>query len=295
MILCHKRTFYPINFITLVDCIQKILYNQNMENYITSTWVRGINESTRDFPTYFHAEKYESIGYTAHLHRNAEIYCVVKGNSHVTINEREYDLTAGQAVVINSLQVHSYKNSEGTIVSFLLIGSSFLQLFHSVYPKRTLPEFLSDPETNRPILKLIDDIATQYDNFDTFEGMGYSNLLIHHIVKAYGTEPTKKGSKKFIFSEIIQYIYDHYKEDLSLTSLAEQFGYAPRSLGHMFGKYVKMDIRNFINSVRAEKVLEMKADPVHSDKTLLELALACGFNSASSFYRTYRKNYSQSR
>ena len=78
-----------------------------MENYITRTWVRDINESTRDFPIYFHAEKYESIGYTAHLHRNAEIYCVVKGNSHVTINEREYDLTAGQAVVINSLQVHS--------------------------------------------------------------------------------------------------------------------------------------------------------------------------------------------
>ncbi len=266
-----------------------------MENYITSTWVRGMNETSRDFPSYFHAEKYESIGYTAHLHRNIEIYCVVKGNSHVTINEREYNLKAGQAVIINSMQVHSYKNSEGTIVSFLLIGSSFLQLFNSVYPKRSLPEFLSDSNANRPILKLIDDIAEQYDDFDTFEGMGYSNLLIHHIVKAYGTEATKKGSKKFIFSEIIQYIYDHYKEDLSLTSLAQEFGYAPRSLGHMFGKYVKMDIRNFINSVRAEKVLEVKADPAYSDKTLLELALSCGFNSASSFYRTYRKNYSQSR
>jgi len=69
------------------------------------------------------------------------------------------------------LQVHSYKNSEGTIVSFLLIGSSFLQLFNSVYSERTLPEFLSDPATNRPVLKLIDDIVTQYDDFDTFEGM----------------------------------------------------------------------------------------------------------------------------
>ncbi len=266
-----------------------------MENHLTGTWIRGINETERDFPSYFHAEKYESIGYTAHLHRNIEIYCVVKGNSHVTINDREYNLTAGQAVIINSMQVHSYKNSEGTIVSFLLIGSNFLQLFNSVYPNRTLPEFLADHNANHPILKLIDDIAGQYDDFDTFEGMGYTNLLIHYIVKAYGTEPMKKGSKKFIFSEIIQYIYDHYKEDLSLTSLAQEFGYAPRSLGHMFGKYVKMDIRNFINSVRTEKVLEMKADPAYSDKTLLELALACGFNSASSFYRTYRKNYSQSR
>lgn len=262
-----------------------------MANDITSTWMRGSDETNRDFPSYFHAEKYESIGYNAHLHRNIEIYCVVKGNSHVTINDREYNLTAGQAVVINSMQIHSYKNSDGTIVSFILIGSNFLQLFNSLYPERTLPEFLSNKDANKPILDLIDRIAGQYDDFDTFEGMGYSNLLIHYIVRAYGTESAKKGSKKFIFSEIIQYIYDHYKEDLSLTSLAEQFGYAPRSLGHMFGKYVKMDIRNFINSVRVEKVLEMNADPTYRDKPILDLALSCGFNSASSFYRAYRKNY----
>lgn len=118
-----------------------------------------------------------------------------------------------------------------------------------------------------------------------------SNLLIHYIVKAYGTESAKKSSKKFIFSEIIQYIYDHYAEDLSLTSLSEQFSYAPRSLGHLFSKYIKMDIRNFINSVRVEKVLEKKEYPENSNKTILDLAFECGFNSASSFYRAYQKNY----
>ncbi len=266
-----------------------------MGTNVSSNWMRSLQETNRDFPSYFHAEKYESIGYKDHLHRNIEVYCVVKGRSHVTINEREYDLTEGQAVVINSMQIHSYKNSEGTIVSFLLIGSNYLQLFNSLYPERILPEFLFDKDANKPVLEMIDRIAVQYDDFDAFESMGYSNLLIHHIVGAYGTEVAKKGSKRFIFSEIIQYIYDHYTEDLSLTSLAEQFGYAPRSLGHMFGKYVKMDIRNFINSVRVEKVLEMNADPAYRDTPILKLALSCGFNSASSFYRAYRKNFGKTR
>lgn len=274
-----------------IDIIEILRYNFNMKNNISSIWMRGSNEATRDFPSYFHAEKYESIGYNAHLHRNLEIYCVIKGSSHVTINDREYNLTDGQAVVINSMQIHSYQNSDGTIVSFLLIGTKFLQLFNSLYPERVLPESLFDTEANKPILQLISEITQKYDDFDTFEGMGYSNLLIHHIVKAYGTESMKKGSKKFIFSEIIQYIYDHYAEDLSLTSLSEQFGYAPRSLGHLFNKYVKMDIRNFINSVRVEKVLEKKEYPENSNKTILDLAFECGFNSASSFYRAYQKNY----
>ena len=246
-----------------------------MKDNIITSWTRDSSEATRDFPSYFHAEKYESIGYKPHLHRNLEIYCVIKGSSHITINDREYHLTEGQAVVINSMQIHSYQNSEGTIVSFLLVGTKFLHLFNSVYPENVLPESLFDKEANKPV----------------FEAMGYSNLLIHYIVRAYGTESAKKGSKKFIFSEIIQYIYDHYKDDLSLASLSEQFNYAPRSLGHLFSKYVRMDIRNFINSVRVEKVIEMKANPENSNKTILDLAVECGFNSASSFYRAYRKNY----
>lgn len=266
-------------------------YNTGMKDNIITNWTRGSLEVDRDFPSYFHAEKYESIGYKPHLHRNIEIYCVIKGSAHITINDREYNLTDGQAVVINGMQIHSYQNTEGTIVSFLLVGTKFLQLFNSVYPERVLPELLFDPESNRPILQLIDDINVKYDDFDVFEAMGYANLLIHYIVDAYGTESAKKGSKKFIFSEIIQYIYDHYKEDLSLASLSEQFSYAPRSLGHLFSKYVKMDIRNFINSVRVEKVIEMKSLPENSNKTILDLAVECGFNSASSFYRAYRKNY----
>ncbi len=262
-----------------------------MTNNVSTNWMRDFNEINRDFPAYFHAEKYESIGYKAHLHRNIELYCVIKGSSRVTINERKYNLTDGQAVIINGMQIHSYDNAPDTVMSFLLIGTNFLHFFNSLYPERTLPEFLHNCEANKPILEIIDKISGKYDDFDPFEGMGYTNLLIHHIIQAYGTEPAKKSSKKFIFSDIIQYIYDHYDEDLSLESLAEHFNYAPRSIGHMFGKYVKMDIRNFINSVRVEKVLEMNADPANNGKNILDLALDCGFKSASSFYRAYRKNY----
>ena len=142
-------------------------YNSCMKDNITSNWMRGFNEATRDFPSYFHAEKYETIGYKLHQHRNIEIYCVIKGSAHVTINDREYNITAGQGVVINSMQIHSYQNSEGTIVSFLLIGTKFLQLFNALYPDRVLPESLYDVDANKPIFKLINDIAEKYDDFQS--------------------------------------------------------------------------------------------------------------------------------
>ena len=48
-----------------------------------------------------------------------------------------------------------------------------------------------------------------------------------------------------------------------------------------------MDIRNFINSVRIQNYLVMRSFPENKDKSVLELAMQCGFNSMTTFYRAY--------
>lgn len=57
----------------------------------------------------------------------------------------------------------------------------------------------------------------------------------------------------------------------------------------MFNKYLNIDIRNFINNIRVEKVNIMKNDPAYRNEPIINLALACGFNSISSYYRACQK------
>ena len=57
----------------------------------------------------------------------------------------------------------------------------------------------------------------------------------------------------------------------------------------MFSKYLKMDIRNFINNLRIQNYLELKSKPENKDKSVTEIAMLCGFNSSATFYRAFNK------
>lgn len=250
-------------------------------------------ETSRDSSDYFHVEKYISDGYYAHFHRNPELYCVFHGHVGVTVNGKKTVLDTGDAVFIDSLQIHSYECEDRAEVAFILMGSSYMQSFNNLYPNQSPPTLLSDKQRNKKLFELIEMLSPKRCDFTSLERIAYTNLIMHLIVSEYGTIPKQKKEVRrgiYILTEIIQYIYDHYSDDLSLTSIAEQFGYAPLTISKLFSQYVKIDIRSFIGNVRIQRVFELRQMPEYYDKSMLELSSLCGFNSVSSFYRAYRKS-----
>lgn len=249
-------------------------------------------ESQRDHADYFHAEKYLSDGYYAHFHRNAELYCVYEGAVTVTIGKNEYALRAGEGVFIDSLQVHSYLCDEKAEIGFVLFGETFMQPFHKTYPNMAPPVLLNDREANKPLLDHLSSIGDRKFHFDTLEAYAHTSMLLHYIVSAYGIVPAQEDRKSsdFIIANIIQYIYDHADEDITLTSLAEQFGYNRMSVSHLLSKYVHIDLRNFVNDIRVQKVIALQTLPENKNVSTLELASRCGFKSVSSFYRAYKRS-----
>lgn len=267
---------------------RKMCYNNGMKS---KKYLQFQLEAQRDRADYFHAEKYLSDGYYAHFHRNAELYCVYEGAVTVTIGKNEYALRAGEGVFIDSLQVHSYLCDEQAEIGFVLFGETFMQPFHKTYPNMAPPVLLNDHEANRPILDYLTSIGDRKSQFDTLEAYAHTSMLLHHIVSAYGVVPAQEDRKSsdFIITNIIQYIYDHADEDITLTSLAEQFGYNRMSVSHLISKYIRIDLRNFVNDIRVQKVIALQALPENKNVSTLELASRCGFKSVSSFYRAYKR------
>ena len=247
-------------------------------------------EPKRDLYDYFHAEKYVSTGYFAHFHRNAELYCVYEGNVHVTIDNEEYNLEAGDAVFINSLKVHCYDCSDAKI-GFVLFGSKYLQPFYEIYSDKEIPALLLNKSFNQPIFDYLDRIAHKKNCFTPLESYAATYSLLSLIARSYDLVPAsvQKSKRRAEISDIIQYIYANSNQNLSLTSIADTFHYDPLSLSHMFAKYIKSDIRNFINDIRIQNFIAMRTLPENKHKSSIELALLCGFNSAATFYRAYKK------
>ncbi len=286
---CRKKV-QIMNFFLVSPLVflRPLWYNGAMNN---KKYLQFQLESQRDHADYFHAEKYLSDGYYAHFHRNAELYCVYEGAVTVTIGKNEYALTAGEGVFIDSLQVHSYLCDEKAEIGFVLFGETFMRPFHKTYPNMTPPVLLNDKEANRPLFDYLSTIGGRKSDFDALEAYAHTSMLLHFIVSAYGVVPAREDRKSsdFIITNIIQYIYDHADEDITLTSLAEHFGYNRMSVSHLISKYIRIDLRNFVNDIRVQKVVSLQALPENKNISTMELASRCGFKSVSSFYRAYKR------
>lgn len=251
------------------------------------------DEIQRDVASRFHAEQYISNGYYMHCHRNIEIYGVVHGKVAVTIAGQKNILTDGQIAVINSLENHSYEIDGTAEVFFFHIGTSYCSKFYSLYPAKRFPYFLMDTEYNRQLYHLIRTVIDDAAGVSELRRYGITCQLFADIIDHYGViDQTEIASAdRDIISDVVQYIYEHYNERITLESLSRVFYISPKALSKKICKRLNMDLRLFINDIRVQQAMQMREDPTHKDKSLEEIAMLCGFTNMVTFYRSYDRNF----
>ena len=77
--------------------------------------------------------------------------------------------------------------------------------------------------------------------------------------------------------------------ELSLSSLAEKLGIHPHELSRIINLALKKNFNDFINEYRIRDVTSKMQDKAYDRMTLLGIAYESGFNSKSTFNRTFRE------
>lgn len=77
--------------------------------------------------------------------------------------------------------------------------------------------------------------------------------------------------------------------DLSLTSLAEKLELTPHELSRIINTVLKKSFVDFISEFRVADVAHKMRDPAYDHITLLGIAYSSGFNSKTTFHRTFRQ------
>ena len=256
--------------------------------------VRAQSEMERDEASRFAGMHYMSVGFFPHFHRNLEIYGVVKGSVVITIADQKKVLTDGQIAIINSLENHSYEIDGKAEVIFLHIGTRYLSNLSAVFPKKRLPRWLMDVQYNQRLYQRISEVLNEQEPIPELRRIGIACQLFSDIIEYYGTFDEKYAPRQDseIVTEIVQYIYDHYQENITLESLGEIFYMSPKALSKKLKKRLNVDLRVFVNDIRVQMVIQLRNDPKYKDKTLQQIAMLCGFTSMSTYYRSYERNYS---
>lgn len=128
--------------------------------------------------------------------------------------------------------------------------------------------------------KLIQSIMASHDIYD----IGYifqDNMEIFTDSLFYNSDKSNRSIKK-----ITEYIAGHFADNISLNELAEIFHLNPSYLSALFKQVTGLSFKDYLNQIRTEEAKRLLAD---TDYSIMEIAVACGFNDQSYFTKVFKK------
>lgn len=87
-------------------------------------------------------------------------------------------------------------------------------------------------------------------------------------------------------SSVCEYVKQHYRENLSLTSLSEAMGYSAKYLSRLFKENMSWNLSDYIQYVRIEKAKELL---VQTRLSVEEIQEQVGIPSRTTFIRVFKK------
>lgn len=89
-----------------------------------------------------------------------------------------------------------------------------------------------------------------------------------------------------LVSTIMNYIDEHYAEDLYLDKISEEMNVSVKYVSRIFKEKTGMNITDYISEVRIGKAKELL---VHTDLTIYDIAEKVGISNRTTFLRTFKK------
>ncbi len=97
--------------------------------------------------------------------------------------------------------------------------------------------------------------------------------------------PSDKESRRV--NDVINYILNHYKEDIELEEIASVAHYSKAAFCKFFKQRTRKTFTEFLNEVRVSQACKLLQK---TELNISEICYECGFNNVSNFNRQFKRN-----
>lgn len=237
-------------------------------------------------PILFHLDQVVRHGSIyPHWHENIELLYCIHGSGEAVIDSRQVPLCAGGLTVVNSSRLHYTKAlSEQVVYYCLIVDSSMLERFHLFAEQREFMEFVQSDEARRRFERIITEMQEKRLCYEAVV-KGEIAALMAHLMREFSS-PGREEGKSDMVKQGIRYLKKHYREPLSVDSVAEAAGFSRyyfcRGFKSMTGYTVNEYLR-FLRCREAERLLR------ETNCTVSDAAAACGFDDVSYFTKIFKR------
>ena len=217
-----------------------------------------------------------------HIHQNAELLVVTSGEISVQVSGKTKEIIhSGEAALIFPFQPHSYSRERGTEYfrfSFsTFLAKSFFMTNESKVGERAV--FRPDKDDTYPFLNKLQ--RKERPSLYKIKSFVYS------MISDYLSQVplTSKSADDHVLTRVVAYMEKNKKEQIAMSDVALSLGYNEKYLSRCLSKASNLSFSSLLATLRMDEARTMLME---TDKTILEIAIECGFGSERSFYRHFK-------
>ena len=230
-----------------------------------------------------------------HFHYCLEFIYMLDGELKAVMSGESYTLTKGQMLLISCCEPHRLEYTNA-VYYVLMLPHKYFSSYSMVLAKKSfMPKYVTDSSgIILSLFRLFESIDKKQEPFikiekNRLDGI-LKNLCSVLLEIVLGSTVLVDRSEATIQSvRVIEYLYSHYREPITLQFLAKKFLCTQHKLSQDFRQTFGTSPRAFLNRLRLEEVCScLQAD---SQMTLKEIASVSGFQSVQTLLRVFKKEY----
>lgn len=232
-----------------------------------------------------------------HWHESLELLFVLAGQMTVVTGQTQEVLGQDDMLLINSNTVHELHSTDCVLIAVQIKLSKFSlspDLLQSLYfscSSKTDPSHRAFHRIKQIITELL-QVNMGGSNDGLFRSRSLAYELLSELVQNFkAPKPTAEtNTQKHLarLNNILSYINEHYREQLSLSHLAEHEHLSVPYLSTFFEKYMGVNFSTYYTNLRLERAV---FDLIYTDIPVEQIALNNGFSDPRTFARSFKKRY----
>ncbi len=244
---------------------------------------REIKQEIIFYPTH-------SLDYPAHIHEDIELVYVLRGGGTAYCDGKRYTLSERSFFLVFPNQVHHYTDCVGGDYILLILKPHHLLGNHEIYRKGFPTSAMQQVDSEDTAASLLHTALREYDGNSgdlILQALltAFFEKLIGHYDIAGGTVSSDTVWR------ILQYCSTHFKEEISVTDVAEELGLSNSTVSHIFGQRLGVRFNDHIHALRLSEAVQLLHNKHYS---VTDVSAMAGFPTIRTFNRAFRKQYGMS-
>ena len=228
--------------------------------------------------------KYRNSHNMPHWHRDCELLYVESGSIDVFCRGRNHLLRPGEAMFIQSGEIHYMKSREETYLLVFIFAEELMRTVAGGI--RLVSPRISDPSPLPAAYARLRDELTERKPFYAAVADAVTQELIAEILRRESTtEVSDPDAGTGTLKRLLDDVEGHYA-DYTFERAAKFAGFSEAYFSRLFHKQMGMTFSSYLNHVRVRNAVRLLRE--RPDISMTELSIMTGYTTIRNFNRMFR-------